>query len=105
MNEKWPLFGYGYSLEGRRGAWEELEAVLPAKGPNCPPTLDWIDLVLDQNTNKGSDLHAHRAGCAYCEARYAALQRAAARLEEVRAEAGQPTLAQVGRDLAGRRAK
>ncbi|HEY7310984.1 MAG TPA: hypothetical protein VH643_16590 [Gemmataceae bacterium] len=85
MAENMGILGYGFSREGRDADWQELEAELSAKGPDCPLTADLLDLAL--NWGQGSDAQRVRehldSGCAYCRGRFEAQQRAIAQAEEL----------------------
>jgi hypothetical protein len=90
MTRKQNIFGYGFSLEGHRAAWQELESGLPARGADCPLTADLLDLALGQADPKVSErLRGHLAGCDYCRGRFEAQQRAVQRFRAP--QAGSPT--------------
>jgi hypothetical protein len=80
MTRKQNIFGYGFSLEGRRADWQELESGLPTRGAHCPLTADLLDLALGQADPKvGKSLKDHLAGCDYCRGRFGAQERAVQR--------------------------
>jgi hypothetical protein len=71
------FLGYGFSPEALAAEWEELEADLPARGPNCPFTLDLIELALGSTAQlDGARLQGHIDGCEYCRKRFESLQQA-----------------------------
>jgi hypothetical protein len=78
MKNSVAFFGYGFSREGREAAWKELEANLPEPGPDCPPTLEMLDLALGLplEAARVSQLQQHLGSCPRCLARFESQKRA-----------------------------
>jgi hypothetical protein len=104
MSSPFALFGYGFSPQGRDADWEDIEADLPARGPDCPPTADYLDLALGQASSQTeASLRAHlQGGCPYCQGRFEAQQRAVGMSRTLAAAA--PPRAAVVAELRSRRA-
>jgi hypothetical protein len=94
MSQTKPILGYGYSLEGREAAWKELEAGLPARGPNCPRAADLLEFALEQVHFPAEEtrLRAHVFGCAICKSRLEVQQQAVQQAESLRASPPAATL-------------
>lgn len=93
MKETMNILGYGFSREGRDADWQELEAELPAKGPDCPLTGDLLDLALNREQQaEAARVREHLDGCDYCRGRFEAQKRAIAQANAFRADAAGPSL-------------
>jgi GAF domain-containing protein len=74
------FFGFHLSSEGAGADWKKLEADLPVKGPQCPPTAVFLELALGRaDTPAEKDLRSHLAVCDYCRDRFARQERAVQR--------------------------
>jgi hypothetical protein len=106
MNRTNLILGYGFSLEGREADWEELEAELPVRGPNCPLTADLLEFALGQvqSPQEADRLRVHVSECVSCRNRLDVQQRAVRRAESLRAATPAATLQeQVAADFRARR--
>lgn len=95
MDSPLGVFGYGYSLEGRFADVEEIEADEPVRGPDCPPTADFVELALGQaSTELEAVLRTHlTTECLYCVPRFEAQQRALEESQRLSASAVPPRTA------------
>src|SRR5262249_12469341 len=104
MNRINLILGYGFSLEGREADWGDLEAGLPARGPNCPLTAELLELALGQTqASEGDRLRAHVSECASCRSRLEVQQRAVQRAETMRSPSVPTLQEQVAADFQARR--